>query len=91
MRFADRVGKGLRNPPRDALIADSVTAEQRGRAYGLHRALDTTGAVIGPLVAFAMLNAWPGNYRRIFIASAIPGALALLVLGLIVRARRRAC
>jgi MFS family permease len=90
MRFTDRVGKGLRNPPRDALIADSVTPDQRGKAYGLHRALDTTGAVIGPLVAFAMLNAWPGNYRRIFIASALPGALALLVLGLVVRSRRRA-
>ena len=51
LRFADRVGKGLRNPPRDALIADVTPAADRGRAFGLHRAMDTLGAVIGPLVA----------------------------------------
>src|SRR5438552_1624759 len=52
MRFTDRLGKGLRNPPRDALIADSVDSKSLGRAFGFHRALDTTGAAIGPLVAF---------------------------------------
>jgi MFS family permease len=90
MRFTDRVGKGLRNPPRDALIADSVTPEVRGRAFGLHRGLDTLGAAIGPLVAYAMLRAWPGDYRRIFASSAIPGALGVLVLALFVRAARHA-
>ncbi len=88
MRFTDRVGKGLRNPPRDALIADSVTPEVRGRAFGLHRGLDTLGAAIGPLVAYAMLRAWPGDYRRIFASSAIPGLLGVLVLALFVRAAR---
>ncbi len=89
LRFADRVGKGLRNPPRDALLADSVAPAWRGRAFGLHRSLDTLGAAIGPLVAFALLAAWPGGFRRIFLVSAIPAALSLVVLALFVRAPRR--
>lgn len=88
LRFADRVGKGLRNPPRDALLADSVAPAWRGRAFGLHRALDTLGAAIGPLVAFALLTAWPGDFRRVFLASAVPAALSLVVLALFVRAPR---
>jgi MFS family permease len=88
LRFADRVGKGMRNPPRDALLADSVTAEWRGRAFGLHRGLDTLGAAIGPLVAFALLAAAPGDLRRVFLVSAIPAALSLVVLGVFVRAPR---
>jgi len=88
LRFSDRVGKGLRNPPRDALIADSVEPCHLGRAFGFHRALDTLGAAIGPLVAFAMLGAFPGDYRRVFLVSALPAALALVVLATLVRAPR---
>ena len=88
LRFFDRVGKGLRNPPRDALIADSVERRHLGRAFGVHRALDTLGAALGPLVAFAMLGAFPGQFRRIFFFSAIPAALSILVLALFVRAPR---
>lgn len=90
LRLADRLGKGLRNPPRDALIADSVAAGDRGRAFGLHRALDTLGAAIGPLVAFALLARWPGDYRRVFAATVIPGVLSVLVLILFVRSIPRA-
>lgn len=88
LRFTDRVGKGLRNPPRDALIADSVERQHLGRAFGLHRGMDTLGAALGPLAAFALLSAYPGDYRRIFICSAIPAVLALVVLWLFVRAPR---
>ena len=88
LRFSDRVGKGLRNPPRDALIADSVEPRHLGRAFGFHRALDTVGAAIGPVVAFALLSLYPGDYRRIFVVSALPAVLALLVLALWVRAPR---
>ena len=88
LRFTDRVGKGLRNPPRDALIADSVEPRYLGRAFGFHRGLDTLGAAIGPLVAFAMLQSFPGRFRGIFLLSALPAALSLLVLGLFVRAPR---
>ncbi len=88
LRFADRVGKGLRNPPRDALIADSVPAVSLGRAFGFHRALDTLGAAIGPLVAFLLLRAFPGGFRRIFLLSAVPAALSLAVLAAFVCAPR---
>jgi len=90
LRFSDRVGKGLRNPPRDALIADSVPRERIGSAFGLHRAMDTLGAVLGPLAAFAMLQAFPGELRRVFLVAAVPGVLSLFVLGMFVRAPRLA-
>lgn len=90
MRFSDRVGKGLRNPPRDALIADSTDAAQMGRAFGLHRAMDTLGAAIGPLVAFALLARAPGAYRQVFVASAIPAVLSIVVLIVFVKSKRHA-
>src|SRR5262245_27491918 len=80
LRFADRVGKGLRNPPRDALIADSVEPQALGTAFGFHRALDTLGAAIGPLIAFFMLSKFPGDYRRIFAWSLLPASLSLAIL-----------
>jgi MFS family permease len=89
LRFADRVGKGLRNPPRDALIADSVEPRYFGRAFGFHRALDTLGSALGPLAAYAMLGLFPGDYRRVFLASAIPGVASVLVLAAFVRGRAR--
>lgn len=87
LRVADRLGKGIRTAPRDALIAESSTAESRGRSFGVHRALDTVGAAIGPLVAWIVLSLDPGPaaYRTIFLISAIPGTLAILVVLLFVR------
>jgi MFS family permease len=85
IRVADRVGKGIRTSPRDALIADSVAPSIRGRAFGFHRAADNLGAVIGPLAAFALLRFGPGiDLRKVFLLTAIPAALsvALLVFGL---------
>ncbi len=76
IRFADRVGKGLRTSPRDALLAGSVSAECRGLAFGLHRAMDNAGAVIGPLVA-ALLLSWHVSLRDIFLWSIVPGILTL--------------
>ena len=85
IRVTDRIGKGIRTSPRDALIADSVDPSIRGRAYGFHRATDHAGAVVGPLVAFALLQ-WGGiGLRPLFLVAAIPGAIAVLVLGLVVR------
>jgi len=90
LRFADRFGKGIRTAPRDALIADSAPQELRGRAFGLHRALDTLGAAIGPLVAWATLSLvhGPAGFRTVFLISAIPGTAAIIVLALAVRERR---
>ncbi|GGM42436.1 MFS transporter [Micromonospora sonchi] len=79
---ADRLGKGLRTAPRDALIAAASPPEALGRAFGVHRALDTAGAALGPLVAFALLLLVPGGYDSIFVVSfafAVAG-LAVLVL-----------
>ncbi len=92
VRVGDRVGKGIRTSPRDALIADSVAEEFRGRAFGLHRAMDTAGAVLGPLLALALIPRV--GYRGTFAASAIPGLLGVLVLAALVaevrpRERRR--
>jgi MFS family permease len=81
-RFADRVGKGLRSAPRDAMLSHSVDASQRGLAFGFHRAMDNFGAVIGPLVAAAMLAAGM-SLRHVFLWAIVPGiiviALALLL------------
>ncbi len=80
IRVADRVGKGIRTSPRDALIADSVDPAIRGRAFGFHNAADNLGAVLGPLLAFAFLR-WEGlPLRIVFLLTAIPGILAVLTL-----------
>ncbi len=80
IRLTDRAGKGIRGAPRDALIADAVDPSQRGRAYGFHRAMDHTGAVVGPLVAAALLK-WGGlSLRTVFLIAAIPAALAMIAL-----------
>jgi MFS family permease len=83
-RFADRVGKGVRGAPRDALIADVTPAERRGAAYGLRQSLDTIGAIAGPLVAAALMLASGDDYRLVFWLAAIPGAAAALLLWLAV-------
>jgi MFS family permease len=85
IRMADRVGKGLRNAPRDALIAESVDPRIRGRAFGFHRAADNAGGVLGPLLAFAALTWQIADLRTVFLLAAIPGLLSLVVLVLGVR------
>jgi MFS family permease len=79
LRVIDRVGKGIRTAPRDALIADVTPEDMRGRAYGLHRAMDNTGAVLGPLAAAALLGAGLST-REVFLAAAVPAAAVVLVL-----------
>ncbi|MDE2441525.1 MAG: MFS transporter [Betaproteobacteria bacterium] len=78
IRFADRIGKGLRSSPRDALLAASVPASQRGLAFGLHRAMDNGGAVVGPLVASALL-AGGMPLRDVFLWSLVPAIVCLLL------------
>lgn len=80
IRFVDRVGKGVRGAPRDAMLAASAAPDQRGRVFGFHRAMDHTGAVIGPLVAFGVLYAWPGSERTLMAWTVVPGALVILLL-----------
>lgn len=89
----DRLGKGLRTGPRDALIAASSPPSALGRAFGVHRALDTLGALLGPLMAFGILIVVPDDYRAVFIASLAVAIVGVAVLVLVVpdlRPRRRA-
>lgn len=81
-RFVDRVGKGIRGAPRDALVADIAPPESRGAAFGLRQSLDTVGALTGPLLAVGLMFLWANDYRRIFLIAVIPGALAVLLLAL---------
>jgi len=85
VRFLDRIGKGVRSAPRDALIAEVTPPNRRGAAYGLHRAMDNAGAVAGPLLAAALLGLLALPLRTVLALSAVPAALALLVLVLGVR------
>ena len=84
-RFADRVGKGIRGAPRDAMVGDMVPTGLRGAAYGLRQALDTVGAFAGPLLAVALMAALHDNFRLIFWLSLIPAAISVLVLVVAVR------
>jgi MFS family permease len=84
-RFSDRIGKGIRGAPRDALVGDMVPAGQRGAAYGLRQALDTVGAFAGPLLAIALMALLHDNFRLIFWIALIPGLMSVLVLVMGVR------
>jgi len=79
-RMMDRIGKGIRGAPRDALITDITPAEIRGAAFGLRQSLDTIGAVVGPLLATALMLLWMNDYRRIFWLAVIPGLAAMVLL-----------
>ena len=80
-RMLDRVGKGVRGAPRDALVADVTPAEVRGAAFGLRQSLDTVGAFLGPLVAVGLMLLWANDFRAVFWVAVVPGLLA--VFGLI--------
>ena len=86
IRIFERVGKGIRTSPRDALISDSVRAEVRGKAYGLHRSMDTLGAVIGPLIAFFLFPLF--RYRKVFLLSVIPAMTAVVLLITLVKEKK---
>ncbi len=87
---ADRLGKGLRTAPRDALIADASDPAVLGRAFGVHRTLDTVGAAAGPLIAFALLLAVPGGYSSVFVVSIAFAVIGVAIIGLFVPDRRTA-
>ena len=80
IRVVDRVGKGLRTSPRDALIADSTAASIRGRAFGFQRGMDNVGAAFGPLLAAGFLWMWPEHLRALFLVALLPGLLVVVLL-----------
>src|SRR3990172_5740456 len=79
-RFMDRIGKGIRGAPRDALIADLTAPEIRGAAYGLRQSLDTVGAFVGPILAVVLMLLWAGDFRAVFWFAVVPAVLAVLLL-----------
>src|SRR6185437_4481232 len=82
-RFSDRIGKGTRGAPRDALVGDLVPRELRGAAYGLRQSLDTVGAFLGPLVAIALMALFNDDFRLIFWLAIIPGLISVTILALV--------
>ena len=79
-RLLDRVGKGIRGAPRDALVADNAPPEQRGAAFGLRQSLDTVGAFVGPLLAVGLMLLWANDFRAVFAVAVVPALLAVLLL-----------
>ena len=79
-RFMDRIGKGIRGAPRDALVADLAPPEIRGAAYGLRQSLDTVGAFIGPLLAIGLMLLWSNDFHAVFWVAVIPGVLSVALL-----------
>ena len=92
VRFVDRVGKGIRTAPRDAMIADTTGEDIRGKAYGFHRAMDTLGAVIGPGLAFLLMwllrNQGNARYRWVFLAAFVPGIIAVVLIVFVLREKK---
>jgi len=88
IRFTDRLGKGIRGAPRDAMLADFAPDGQRGRVYGFHRAMDHAGAVLGPLVASLFLYFYPGEYRTLFALTIVPGIVVIAFILAIPEPRR---
>jgi MFS family permease len=88
-RFIDRFGKGVRNAPRDAIIAESTESPYLGRAFGFHRSMDTMGAVVGPASAFFLLGLFLNDYRMVFWLSMIPGIIAVLLIILFIKEKKK--
>ena len=89
-RLIDRVGKGIRGAPRDALVADIAPAHLRGAAFGLRQSLDTVGAFVGPLLAVGLMLLWADDFRAVFWVAVLPGLLAVALLWFGLREPRRA-
>ena len=90
IRFTERVGKGIRTAPRDSLVAGSAGDLSKGKSFGFHKAMDNSGAIVGPLLAFGLLAAFPEQYRKVFLIAGIPALLGLASLIAFVKEARKA-
>jgi len=85
LRFAERIGKGLRAAPRDSLISGSVPKNEAGKNFGFHKAMDNSGAIIGPLTAFLLLYFFPLNFKNIFLIATIPAILGVITIAVFIK------
>jgi len=90
LRFVERTGKGLRAAPRDSLISASVLKKETGKNFGFHKAMDNSGAIIGPLIAFLLLFLFPLNYSNIFLIATIPAILGVIIIAVFVKEAKTA-
>ena len=88
-RFTDRLGKGIRTAPRDAIIAEATESTHLGRAFSFHRAMDTMGAVVGPAITFSLLVFFNNDYRKIFWLSMVPGMIAVILIIFFIQEQKR--
>lgn len=87
-RLLDRLGKGVRTAARDALLSDNATPQTKGTVFGFHRAMDTAGAALGPLLALLLLRLWPGQYKTIFLLAFLPGIFSVALIFLLREVRK---
>ncbi len=88
LRFFERIGKGLRAAPRDSLISSSVEKNEAGKNFGFHKAMDNSGAILGPLIAFLLLKYFPLNYTNIFLLATIPAVLGVMSIAVFIKETR---
>lgn len=89
LRFIERIGKGIRTAPRDSLVSGSVSQHETGKSFGLHKTMDNSGAILGPLLAFLFLSIRPNDFRFIFLVAGIPGILGIVFLILKVKEAKK--
>ncbi len=85
LRFFEKIGKGLRAAPRDSLISASVPKNETGKNFGFHKAMDNSGAILGPLIAFLLLSWFPLNYKNVFVIATIPAILGVLSIAIFIK------
>jgi MFS family permease len=89
LRFIERFGKGIRTAPRDSLVAGSATEGNMGKSFGFHKAMDNSGAIVGPLLAFLILSIFPADYRKVFLLGAIPAFIGVLTIILLIKEAKK--
>jgi MFS family permease len=89
LRFIERFGKGIRTAPRDSLVAGSATEGNMGKSFGFHKAMDNSGAIVGPLLAFFVLSIFPADYRKVFLIGAIPAFIGILTIILFIKEAKK--
>jgi MFS family permease len=89
LRFIERFGKGIRTAPRDSLVAGSAITGNTGKSFGFHKAMDNSGAIVGPLIAFVVLRHFPEDYRKVFLLAALPALIGVITIALLIKEAKK--